>query len=38
LREKLFQRGPKLPDEHPGGIVRRQGIRQLEPASWENSQ
>ena len=32
LRDKLFNRGPKLPDEHPGGIIRKQGVRQLEPA------
>jgi alkylation response protein AidB-like acyl-CoA dehydrogenase len=25
LNGKRFNRGPKLPDEHPGGIIRKQG-------------
>jgi FMN-dependent oxidoreductase (nitrilotriacetate monooxygenase family) len=28
LREKLFNNGPKLPDEHPAGILRKQAFAQ----------
>jgi len=28
LRQKLFNDGPKLPDEHPGGIIRKQAFDQ----------
>jgi hypothetical protein len=33
VRHETLVGGPKLPHKHPGGIVRRQRIRQLEPAS-----
>ena len=28
LREKLFNNGPKLPEEHPGGTIRKQAFDQ----------
>jgi hypothetical protein len=28
LRQKLFNDGPKLPDEHSGGILRKQAFNQ----------
>jgi pullulanase/glycogen debranching enzyme len=26
LREKLFNHGPKLPDQHPAGLIRKQAF------------
>jgi len=32
LREKLFNNGPKLPEEHPGGTIRKQAFDQAAAA------